>query len=126
MGKYFRIPHKLGSPSSYMTLQLLHSEFPYIWGKFYFLFYQCIPGTIYIQCSIALSTDGRTACYVRKPSSFKQSSAKKKKKTWEFYIQMMAWGLPKGRRRIFSSNKKCASQLTEDSFKFFLKIQDQH
>jgi len=24
-----------------MTLQLLHSEFPYIWGKFYFLFYQC-------------------------------------------------------------------------------------
>ncbi len=27
-----------------MTLQLLHSEFPYIWGKFDFLFYQCIPG----------------------------------------------------------------------------------
>jgi hypothetical protein len=26
---------------SYMTLQLLHSEFPYIWGKFDFLFYQC-------------------------------------------------------------------------------------
>jgi hypothetical protein len=24
-----------------MTLQLLHSEFRYIWGKFYFLFYQC-------------------------------------------------------------------------------------
>jgi hypothetical protein len=24
-----------------MTLQLLHSEFPYIWGKFYFIFYQC-------------------------------------------------------------------------------------
>ncbi len=36
-------PHILGSPgpSSYMTLQLLHSEFPYIWGKFDFLFYQC-------------------------------------------------------------------------------------
>jgi hypothetical protein len=26
---------------SYMTLQLLHSEFPYIWGRFDFLFYQC-------------------------------------------------------------------------------------
>jgi hypothetical protein len=25
----------------YMTLQLLHSEFPYIWGNFDFLFYQC-------------------------------------------------------------------------------------
>ncbi len=25
-----------------MTLQLLHSEFPYISGKFDFLFYQCI------------------------------------------------------------------------------------
>ncbi len=25
-----------------MTLQLLHSEFPYIWGKLDFLFYQCI------------------------------------------------------------------------------------
>ncbi len=34
-------PHILGSPFSYMTLQLLHSEFPYIWGKFHFLFYQC-------------------------------------------------------------------------------------
>ncbi len=31
--KYLRI-------SSYMTLQLLRSEFPYIWGKFDFLFYQ--------------------------------------------------------------------------------------
>ncbi len=25
-----------------MTLQLLHSEFPHIWGKFYFIFYQCM------------------------------------------------------------------------------------
>ncbi len=32
MTKYLRI-------SSYMTLQLLHSEFPYIWGKFDFLFF---------------------------------------------------------------------------------------
>jgi hypothetical protein len=24
-----------------MTLQLLHSEFPYIWESFDFLFYQC-------------------------------------------------------------------------------------
>jgi hypothetical protein len=35
-------PHMLGSPSSYMTLQPLLSEFPYIRGKFYFLFYQCV------------------------------------------------------------------------------------
>ncbi len=42
MGIYFRISsYILGSPSSYMTLQLLHSELPYIWGKFDFLFYQC-------------------------------------------------------------------------------------
>jgi hypothetical protein len=34
-------PHILGSPSSFMTLQLLHSKFPYIWGKVDFLFYQC-------------------------------------------------------------------------------------
>ncbi len=27
-------PHLLGSPSLYMTLQLLQSEFPYIWGIF--------------------------------------------------------------------------------------------
>ncbi len=33
-------PHILGSPSSYMTLQLFHSEFPNIWGKFDFYFYQ--------------------------------------------------------------------------------------
>ncbi len=31
-----------------MTLQLLHSKFPYIWGKFYFLFYQCRIG---FKCS---------------------------------------------------------------------------
>jgi hypothetical protein len=31
-------PHILGSPSSYMTLQLLHSDFPYKLGKFDFLF----------------------------------------------------------------------------------------
>jgi hypothetical protein len=34
-------PHILGSPSSYMTLQPLPSEFPYTRGKLYFLFYQC-------------------------------------------------------------------------------------
>ncbi len=34
-------PHTLGSPSSYMTLQPIPSEFPYRWGKFRFLFYQC-------------------------------------------------------------------------------------
>ncbi len=37
---YCAFPHILESPSSYMTLQLLHSEFPYIWRKFDFLFYQ--------------------------------------------------------------------------------------
>jgi len=43
MVKYLHIsPYTvLGSPSSYMTLQLLHSESPYKWGKSYFLFYQC-------------------------------------------------------------------------------------
>ncbi len=40
--KYLRISsYILGSSSSYMTLQLLLSEFHYIWGKFS-LFYQCI------------------------------------------------------------------------------------
>jgi hypothetical protein len=33
-----------------MTLQLLHSEFPYRRGKFYFIFYQC--GAIYTVCSL--------------------------------------------------------------------------
>jgi hypothetical protein len=32
-------PHILGSPSSYMTLQPLPSEFPYM-RKIYFIFYQ--------------------------------------------------------------------------------------
>ena len=32
----------LGSPSSNMTLHPIPSEFPYIWGIFCFLFYQCI------------------------------------------------------------------------------------
>jgi hypothetical protein len=42
-GNISAFPQTLGSPSSYdMTLQLLHSEFPYILGKFDFLFYQCM------------------------------------------------------------------------------------
>ncbi len=39
-GNICAFPQILGRTSSYMTLQLLHSEFPYLWGKFYFLFYQ--------------------------------------------------------------------------------------
>jgi hypothetical protein len=35
-------PHMLGSPSSYMTLQPLLSEFLTYDEKFYFLFYQCV------------------------------------------------------------------------------------
>ncbi len=34
-------PHILGSPSSYMTLQPITSEFPHILEKFLFLVYQC-------------------------------------------------------------------------------------
>ncbi len=42
MTKYFcAFPHILGSHSSYMTLQPIPSGFPYLWGKFYFIFYQC-------------------------------------------------------------------------------------
>ncbi len=42
MGKYLYISIiLLGSPSSYLTLQLLHSEFPLTRGKFYFIFCQC-------------------------------------------------------------------------------------
>ncbi len=42
MGKYLRISsYVLGSPSSHMSLQLLHYEFLYMWWKFDFLFYQC-------------------------------------------------------------------------------------
>ncbi len=40
MCKYF--PIIWGGRYSYMTLQLLYYEFPSIWGKFDFLFYQCV------------------------------------------------------------------------------------
>jgi hypothetical protein len=42
MRKYFPIWEEA---VSHMTLQLLHSEFPYIWEKFDFLFYQCKEGS---------------------------------------------------------------------------------
>ncbi len=35
-------PHIFGSPSSYMTLHPIPSEFPYIWGKFCFLFISAV------------------------------------------------------------------------------------
>ncbi len=40
-GNICAFPHILGGLSSYMTVQLLHSEFPYIWGNLIFFFYQC-------------------------------------------------------------------------------------
>ncbi len=43
-------PHILGSPSSYMTLQQLHSQFPDIWKKISFLFYQCSKYCTYSMC----------------------------------------------------------------------------
>jgi hypothetical protein len=44
-----------------MTLQLLHSEFPYILGKFYFLFYQRAP--VYLPTII--NDFGRLMYYIR-------------------------------------------------------------
>ncbi len=41
MGKYLRISSYIRKPFLIYTLQLLHSEFPYKWGKFDCLFFQC-------------------------------------------------------------------------------------
>ncbi len=42
--------HIWGSRYSYMTLQLLHPEFPYRWGKFLFSFCICVTNwAIYVQ-----------------------------------------------------------------------------
>jgi len=53
MTKYLRI-------SSYMTLQPFPSEFPYIWGKFYFHFYQCSK-QVYLLI-IQRNNNHKTAC----------------------------------------------------------------
>ncbi len=53
-------PHILGSPSSYMTLQPLPSEFPYLWGKFRFLFNQCT-----VQHQGANQSQHCSACWQR-------------------------------------------------------------
>jgi hypothetical protein len=43
-GNICAFPHILGSPSSYVTLQLLHSEFPYIYGENFILFFISVCG----------------------------------------------------------------------------------
>ncbi len=58
MGTICAFPHILGGPSSYMTLQLLHSEFPYIWGKFIFFFFS-VELTVPLACSRAACTASR-------------------------------------------------------------------
>ncbi len=60
-GNICAFPLILGSSSSYMTLQLLHSEFPFIWGKSYFLFYQCIDFSK-IQAQLGERLGMRKAC----------------------------------------------------------------
>jgi hypothetical protein len=42
-----------------MTFQLLHSEFPYIWGNFDFLFYQCAARLLIFY--VGLMADCRTS-----------------------------------------------------------------
>ncbi len=59
MRKYF--PKYEAAVSHNMTLQLLHSEFPYLWGKFDFLFFRCEfsgpsyseQGVLFISCSFS-------------------------------------------------------------------------
>ncbi len=46
MGKFCAFPHILGSPSSYLTLQLLHSEFSYIYGENLILFFISVGLTV--------------------------------------------------------------------------------
>jgi hypothetical protein len=45
MVTYCTFPHILGCPSSYMTLQLLHSEFPYTYQENFILFFISVPFT---------------------------------------------------------------------------------
>ncbi len=83
-----------------MTLQLLHYEFPYIWGKFYFIFYQCIrfcelfreygctmysknnKGNFFVVCipKIPTPSDGKVCCKGLGKSFFQSSVL------YEFYI----------------------------------------
>jgi hypothetical protein len=60
-----------------MTLQLLHSESPHLWRKFYFIFYQCVLRTLSTLAGVfrAISTHQRSAllwqqlpCLLRPPS----------------------------------------------------------
>ncbi len=46
MVKNVRISSYIRKPSSYMTLHPIPSEFPYIWGKFCFLFISASPWTL--------------------------------------------------------------------------------
>ncbi len=62
---FLAFPHTLGSSSSYMTLQLLHSEFPYIWGKFDFLFCISVPVAL---CADALLVRCAPPCAHLAPS----------------------------------------------------------
>jgi hypothetical protein len=45
----------LVSPSSYMTLQVLHSEFPYILGKFDFLFISAVVSSLIMSSQVVSS-----------------------------------------------------------------------
>jgi hypothetical protein len=46
-----------------MTLQMLHSEFPYIWGKFDFLFYQCAWQRIITEYSVGPFKSEADICF---------------------------------------------------------------
>jgi hypothetical protein len=54
-GNIFAFPHILGSSSSYMTLQLLHSEFAYMYMRenFIFFFISAPPPTVEKYVNIA-------------------------------------------------------------------------
>ncbi len=90
-------PHKLGSPSSYMTLQLRHSEFLYIWGKLDFLWFSflsvyTVPSPLYVavQDTLHHDDDKRTSTTQTQCCSFDFGSGSRISSKFRSYIWIHA------------------------------------
>jgi hypothetical protein len=90
MGKYFPISSYIGKPFLilYMTLQLLYSEFPYIWGrkKNDYLFCQCskrINSTLNTSIKASSNRISSTKTASTKTTSAKTGSTKTKFQRFE-------------------------------------------
>ncbi len=95
-----------------MTLQLPHYEFPYIWGKFDFLFYQCISdlvSSIIVASTTSLEKSVRSGSWEGRFFYIKEWRQKERKNICRSWLM---WRLLPRVQWFLAFSRKCSTLIT--------------